>query len=348
MVASNQAATRKLTPKERLLRTLRKEPVDRPPVICMGGMMNAAVVEVMRKTGHTLPAAHSDAARMADLAQDVHVHTGFENLGVPFCMTVEAELLGADIDLGSLECEPKIAKENFPSAEAVQFRDIEAMAHSGRIDVVVEAARRLARDNPDVPVVASLTGPVSAAASIVDPLTFYKELRRNPEAAERVLDYVTGLLSLFAARLADAGVAAIAVADPSATGEILGPKMFEAYALRYNNLFAGRVHALGIPFILHICGDLKVVNPLLPRLESDALSTDAMVSLPNIKKEFPAITTMGNLSTFALEWDGEEKIRRMTRRLVDAGVDIISPACGLSTSTRLDAIRAMTDAVKGK
>ncbi|MDR0842774.1 MAG: methylcobamide--CoM methyltransferase [Acidobacteriota bacterium] len=337
-----------LSQKERLLKTLRKESVDRQPVICMGGMMNAAVVEVMRKTGHTLPAAHADSDRMADLAEDVRMQTGFENFGIPFCMTVEAELLGADIDLGTLECEPKIAKENFPSVEAVELREVEAMVHSGRINVVVEAARRIARDNPDTPVIASLTGPVSTAASIVDPITFYKELRRNPDAAARVLDYVSELLAAFAARLADAGVAAIAVADPSATGEILGPKMFEAYALRYNNLFADRVHALGLPFVLHICGDLRTVNPLLPQLRSDALSTDAMVSLPNIKREFPSITTMGNLSTFALEWDDEDKIRLMTRKLVDGGIDIISPACGLSTSTRLAAIKAMTDEVKGK
>ena len=44
-----------LTQKERLLRVLNKEKVDRPPVICPGGMMNAAIVDVMNKTGHTLP-----------------------------------------------------------------------------------------------------------------------------------------------------------------------------------------------------------------------------------------------------------------------------------------------------
>ena len=81
------------TPKERLLRVLRKETVDRPPVVCTGGMMNAAIVDIMRATGHTLPEAHFDPQRMADLAQDIHTHTGFENIGVPFCMTVEAELL---------------------------------------------------------------------------------------------------------------------------------------------------------------------------------------------------------------------------------------------------------------
>lgn len=58
-----------LTPKERLLRVLRKEPVDHPPEICTGGMMNAAIVEIMEQTGNTLPVAHFDAQRMAALAQ---------------------------------------------------------------------------------------------------------------------------------------------------------------------------------------------------------------------------------------------------------------------------------------
>jgi [methyl-Co(III) methanol-specific corrinoid protein]:coenzyme M methyltransferase len=335
------------TPKQRLLRVLRKEPVDRPPVICTGGMMNAAIVEIMRATGHTLPEAHFDAQRMADLAQDIHTHTGFENIGVPFCMTVEAELLGSEINHGTLECEPKIVREVFPSVGAVEFRDVAQLVRSGRIEVVVEAAHRIARANPDVPVIASLTGPVSTAASIVDPLTFYKELRKNPSGADRLLDYVTSLLGAFAERLvADHGATAIAVGDPSATGEILGPAMFEKFAVRYLNQLADRVHALGFPLIVHICGDLKCVWRLLPRLRCDALSTDALVSLTVLKEEFPAITTMGNVSTFALEWNEPEKIRRITRNLVNNGVNIISPACGLSTSTKLETIRVMTGEVK--
>jgi len=335
------------TPKERLLRVLRKETVDRPPVVCTGGMMNAAIVDIMRATGHTLPEAHFDPQRMADLAQDIHTHTGFENIGVPFCMTVEAELLGSEINHGTLECEPKIVREIFPSVGAVEFRDVAWLVHSGRIEVVVEAAHRIARANPDVPVIASLTGPVSTAASIVDPLTFYKELRKNPTGAHRLLDYVTSLLGAFAERLlTDQGATAIAVGDPSATGEILGPAMFEQYAVRYLNQLADRVHALGFPFIIHICGDLKSVWRLLPQLRCDALSTDAMVSLTVLKENFPAITTMGNVSTFALEWNDAEKIRSMARNLVNHGVNIISPACGLSTSTKIQTIRAMTDEVK--
>jgi len=339
--------TDSLTPKERLLRVLRKQPVDRPPVICTGGMMNAAVVEIMKKTGHTLPEAHSDPSRMSDLALDIQEHTGFENIGVPFCMTVEAELLGSPVDRGTLECEPKITKERFSSVAEVQYQNVLDLVHSGRMDVMVEAAHQIAIAKPDIPVIASLTGPLSTAASIIDPVTFYKELRKNPSAAHRVLNYITELLIAFAERLLEEkGASVIAIGDPSATGELLGPKFFEEYAVRYLNQLADRVHELGFPIIIHICGDVKRVRPQLATLRADALSTDAMISLPGLKSEYPHLTTMGNLSTFALQWSSPEKIATMTRNLVSDGVDIISPACGLSTSTTLERIRAMTETVR--
>jgi [methyl-Co(III) methanol-specific corrinoid protein]:coenzyme M methyltransferase len=334
-----------LTPKDRLLRVLRKEPVDRPPVICTGGMMNSAIVEIMQRTGNTLPEAHFDATKMAALARDVQSFTGFENVGVPFCMTIEAELLGSEIDHGTLACEPKIAREVFPTVHDVIYRDVALLSRSGRMNVVADAAHRIAAENPDVPVVASLTGPISTAASIVDPMMFYKALRKDPEAAHRVLGYVTSLLSALAKRLIESGASAIAVGDPSATGEILGPTMFEKFAVPYINQLADDVHAAGAPLILHICGDMTRVSHCLPHLRCDALSTDAMVNLVSLKSTFPQITTMGNLSTYALQWSTPEKISAITQSLVASGINIISPACGLSTSTHLESIRAMTDTV---
>jgi len=73
-----------------------------------------------------------------------------------------------------------------------------------------------------------------------------------------------------------------------------------------------------------------------------------MVNLAKLKEDFPGITTMGNLSTYALEWGSPDKIALQTQKLVEDGIDIISPACGLSTSTTLANIRAMTRTVQGE
>ena len=125
-----------IAPRERLDRVLGGQSVDRPPVICTGGMMNAAVLEVTGENAPALPAAHFDAERMATLAEQVHAATGFENLGVPFCMTVEPEVLGSRIDPGTLACEPKVAEEAFRSCEAVEYGDPAKLVREGGVDVL--------------------------------------------------------------------------------------------------------------------------------------------------------------------------------------------------------------------
>lgn len=335
-----------LSPKERLLRVFDKKPVDRPPVICTGGMMNAAIVEVMNSTGNTLPEAHHEGGLMAALSSDVHAMTGFENLGIPFCMTVEAELLGSDIDFGTLACEPKIAREIFPSAALVEQRDIATMLKSGRVAEIIQAGYRISRQHQDSPVIGNLTGPVSTAASIVDPVTFLKELRKDPANSHRVLDYVSDLLIAFGREMIKSGVTLISIGDPTATGEILGPKIFGEFAVPYLNKVIDGIHAAGAPVIVHICGKIQPVKHSLPHLRANAISTDALVNLRVLKEEFPQLTTMGNVSTFMLELTEADKVARHTAQLVRDGIDIIAPACGLSTATTLTAIRAMTDTVK--
>lgn len=335
-----------ISPKERLLQTLGKNAIDRAPVICPGGMMNAAIAEVMNKCGHTLPEAHHDEKLMAGLSHDVYTQTGFENFGIPFCMTIEAEVLGSEVNYGTLTCEPKIQNEIFPSVSKVQFQEIGSLLNKGRINTVLQAEYILSRRYTDVPVVGNLTGPVSTAASIVDPMTFLKELRKDSNNAHRLMDYITNFLIAYAQLMVENGASIISIGDPTATGEILGPKMFAQYALPYINKLADGIHAVGAPVIVHICGNMGPVKNQLPQLRADAISTDAMVNLRLLKEEFPQITTMGNISTYLLEFGTPDKVALQAQKLVDEGINIISPACGLSTSSSLDNINALTRTVK--
>lgn len=224
-----------ISPRERLLRVMNKQLVDRPPVICPGGMMNAAIVDIMDKTGHTLPQAHHDNRLMAELAHDVNANTGFENIGIPFCMTVEAEVLGSEIDHGTLVCEPKIVREVYFSAKNVVFKNYDQLLQQGRIPTVLQAGYQLVRRYPDFPVIGNLTGPISTSASIIDPMTFLKELRKDSQNSHKVLDYVSEFLSQYARLMIEHGVNIFSIGDPTATGEILGPKVFAEYAVPYLN-----------------------------------------------------------------------------------------------------------------
>ena len=61
----------------------------------------------------------------------------------------------------------------------------------------------------------------------------------------------------YAREVIDNGADVIAIGDPTATGEILGPRIFEDFAVRYLNQVCDAVHANGKQVIVHICGDMS-------------------------------------------------------------------------------------------
>ena len=213
-----------ISSKERLLGVLQKKKMDRPPVACTGGMMNAAIVEIMSKTGHRLPESHHDDRLMAELAFAVHEHTGFENIGIPFDVTVEADVMGSEIDYGSLSCEPKVVKEKFSSVSKAFSLDIDGLLNSKRISTIVQAGYRLSRKYPDIPVIGNIAGPITTAASVVDPVSFLKELRKDKENSHRVIDHISDFLIAYARLMVDNGATLISIGDPYGIGRDPGPE----------------------------------------------------------------------------------------------------------------------------
>ena len=189
--------------KERLLGVLGGKAIPEVPCICPGGMMNAIVVDLMDRCGIAWPEAHTDPVMMAELARAVYDHEMFENYGVPFCMTVEAETLGAPVDMGNRECEPHVSGYVIDGVE--RWAELpEPDLSRGRARVVIEAIERLKRTGKEgVPIIGNLTGPLSLATSLADPIDFYKSLRRKNEAAHALMRRVTDMLTAFDTAIED-------------------------------------------------------------------------------------------------------------------------------------------------
>ncbi len=335
-----------LTPKERLKLALQREAVDRPPCICPGGMMNMIVEEVMDMTGSQWPEAHSDPNLMADLAAGIYEQGGFENFGVPFCMTVEAEAMGASVFMGTKINEPRVT--TYPINSVTEWQQLRKIhVEEGRAKVVINAIKILKDKNPDVPLIANLTGPVSLASSLMEPTVYYKELRKNSQTAHQMMSFVTENLITFGRAQLEAGANVLTLSDPSGTGEILGPKMFREFAVPYLNQIIDSLKDLAdVGTIIHICGRLKSIYHELNALTSDAISFDSITSVKQVAENVSGKAIMGNVSTFALENNTPEKIKSISKNCIDSGVNILSPACGIGPRTRMANIRAMVKAVK--
>jgi len=324
-----------------------KGKLDRPPCICPGGMMNMVFQEIMEASGCLWPEAHEDPKKMAGLAAALYEAGGFENYGAPFCMTVEAEAMGAAVNMGSLVTEPHIttpAIANTAQWEALLPLELS----SGRVKVVLEAIALLKKKaaQTDVPIIGNLTGPVSVAGSLVDMSVLLKDFRKRPAEAEALLDFITGNLIVFGQGQLAAGADAICIAEPSGTGEILGPRFFREYTVKYINRI---LDALKPPVaIVHICGDLHSVFEILPELHCHIFSFDSLMKVAEMKTVLPQKALMGNLNTHALGTMTPDKVARLARACREHGADVVAPACGLPTTTPLKNVQAMVGAVKGE
>ncbi|EHQ88506.1 methylcobamide--CoM methyltransferase [Desulfosporosinus youngiae] len=333
--------------KERLLNALKGAKTDRSPCICPGGMMNMVVTALMEKANIRWPEAHTDPVKMAGLAKAVYDYGCFENYGVPFCMTIEAEQLGAVVDLGSTICEPHVT--GYVIDNPSQWRELTPFNPYGeRTKVVLEAIKILKQAEDHVPIIGNLSGPVSVAASLMEPVNYYKALRRNKEDAHAFMKFVTEALIDFGKAQIEAGADVIAVSDPSGTGEILGPRLFDEYVVTYVNQLIDGLHEMNpeLPVIVHICGKMHKVYGELNKIRADAHSFDSVVSIKESKKMMPAKVMIGNVSTYALEFADTDRIRLMTRKVMADGSDIIAPACGLGTKSSLENIQAMLQTVQ--
>lgn len=335
--------------KERLSSVLKKNKTDRVPCICPGGMMNMIITELMNLTGIMWPEAHMSAEQMASLAKAVYDYDMFENYGVPFCMTIEAEGIGAKVDMGNTKYEPHVV--DYVINSVTKYKELQIFdINSGRAKVTIDAISILKNKNIGVPIVGNLTGPVSVASSLMEPVVFYKELRKNNDDAHKLMEFVTNQIVEFGKAQVKAGADVIAISDPSGTGEILGPKLFEEFVVKYINMLIDGINQeyKDIPLIVHICGQMHSVYSKLNMLNADVYSFDAIVNIQEVREHLEEKILMGNISSFALETANEDKIRIMTKKAIESGINILSPACGLGTQSSMKNIQAMLKTAKGQ
>ena len=332
--------------KQRLLDVLDKKPKSGPPVICPGGMMSMVCREAGVEDGPEWAEVHRDPNAMAKASLILAKATGFENLGAPFCVTVEAEALGSKVTYGDLNVEPHVTEYALSSPKDLSSLHFHGTASSGRMPMVLDAISILKQSRSGLPVIGNLTGPVSLATSLIDPNLFFRLLVKDKPFIQELLNISTEVIASFGEAQAEAGADVISLGDPTASGEILGPAFFQEFALPALTTIMHRIKHKGARTILHICGDINPILPYLRRTGADALSFESVMSIREVRTAVGDWVLMGNMSTFLLARGVEADIIRSTHRIVQDGIDIVAPACGLSTGTPAASARVMTDTIR--
>lgn len=329
-----------MTSSQRLLSALRRQAVDRPPVVVPGGMMAGSLYSLVQHEHLAYQTIHSDSAAMAEYAMLLQRTCELDNYGVPFCMTIEAEDFGAGVDLGSPHKEPRVTR--YPATtleEVLAIQPTPCRRHQVTLAAIADLA------GGDVPVIGNLIGPTSLLTSLVEPSVVYRAMAKNENMVVRVFTHLTAHLLHFAEQQIAAGADVIVLADPGSSGDIISGDHFTRLVAPFLREIVQAIKARGKPVVLHICGNVMPLAKELTAINWDALSVDSVVSLRKLQAYFPERTLMGNISTHLLAVSGEEQIYRASEKAVEVSA-ILAPACGLSTTTLPQNIRSMVKAAK--
>jgi [methyl-Co(III) methylamine-specific corrinoid protein]:coenzyme M methyltransferase len=327
-----------LTPKERLYRALRKQPVDRMPAVCF---TQTATVEQMEACGAYWPEAHDDAEKMATLAEAAHTVIGFEAVRVPFDITAEAELFGCKIKAGDLKQQPSVIKHSVKNLEDIEkIKDYNL--EEGRVGLILEAVKILSdKYGKELPVIGSMIGPFSLAQHINGD-AWFGNIFTGEDLVPALLDLCSDFNVEYAKAMVRNGADTIAIIDPTASYELIGGEFYEKFALPYQKKIVDAMKELDVATVLHICGNTTNGLGIMDKTGVNGISVDQRVDVKAAKGNVENAIIIGNLDPVAVLWNGSpDDIAAASKKALDAGVGLLSPGCGIVSMTPTTNLQTM-------
>jgi len=151
-----------------------------------------------------------------------------------------------------------------------------------RVPVILEAISILKeRVGDTLPVVAGMTGPFTLAGHLsgIEPLL--KGLLRKPDKYMGFIQLAAEIGSIYGQALMEAGADVVSIADPSASSDMISPRMFRGIV---KPAIAGMVEAIGGTSFLHICGNCTPILGDMAETGVDSISISDKVDARQAKE----------------------------------------------------------------
>jgi [methyl-Co(III) methylamine-specific corrinoid protein]:coenzyme M methyltransferase len=313
------------------------------PAVCF---TQTATVEQMEACGAYWPDAHADAEKMATLAEAAHTVVGFEAVRVPFDITAEAEFFGCGIKDGDLKQQPSVIKPSVKNME-----DLDKLRNyslkEGRIAVVLEAVKILSEKyGKELPIIGSMIGPFSLAQHINGD-AWFGNIFTGEEVVPALLDFCSDFNVAYAKAMVENGADTIAIIDPTASYELIGGEFYEKYALPYQKKIADAMKELDVATVLHICGNTTNGLGIMDKTGVNGISVDQRVDIKTGSANVENAILVGNLDPVAVLWNGTpESIEEASKKILDAGVGLLTVGCGIVSMTPTVNLQKMISCAK--
>lgn len=321
---------------ERIAAALRGEKPDATPIMLHNFMMAA------REAGVSMRQFRRDPEALArSFIQAVETY-GYDGIMVDVDTVTLAGAVGVPVDAPGDE--PARAKGGMLGSleEIDDLPEVDILASAG-VQVWLESVRILKRHFGDEVYIrgncdqcpftlASLVRGMDAwLMDILDP--------DNHERISRLLEYCTGVTLQFIRHMASTGAHMTSNGDSVAGPEVVSPSIFRRLALPYNRRVVAASHQLGLPYILHICGNTGTILDDMMDTGADGLEIDHKtdIRLAHQKLKDRAVF-VGNIDPSGVLALGsprvvEEKTRELLTVFADTPRFILNAGCAIPPTT---------------
>ena len=243
---------------------------------CTYGNDGTAFFETANQLGLGFPEAYVKAGDMAMLAKALRQDSSSKFCYLPFCHTVEAAALGADINLGNEYAGPRARSYIFNSLD--ELSDLPEFDFSkGRISQVLDACRMLHAEGESVAL--EVCGPLTVLSALIDIGQIIKGWRNKPEYMIEIFNGIGRQLIRYMNEAAMAGVRLICYADPTGGLNITGPKLAEIVATNFTVPFLHECEmTLGGNALIHLCPKTSLIITGLGLAEWHDIELDGVLS----------------------------------------------------------------------
>jgi uroporphyrinogen decarboxylase len=327
---------------ERVMATIKGEPVDRPPVMAVLAAYGGTL------TGVPLPILYQDADAYIAGQMAVFEGLGFDAVIGSFDYSAIAEAFGGT---------PVFFTHQAPNMKRPAARTLEdALAlplpdpqRTGRLPLALDCVRGLAgRLNSEAPVIGVLPGPAALPVLLLGMETWMEGILFSRENADALLERTGIFWVQWARALLEAGATFVVATEGMAPREVTTRDLFESLLPHIRSCFE---QVEGPIVFHHTGGSIGHVLDLLRDLPQLAGVTIGSKDCIEGAREAlgPGLPILGNLDNLTLASGNASEVRALTESLLDLAAAkgpmlICNSGADIPTSTPRENLEAMRNA----
>lgn len=197
----------------------------------------------------------------------------------------------------------------------------------------------------ECPVQGWVEGAFAEACDLRDINNMMMDIIEEPEAAKDLLEITTEQAIAFALAQIEAGADIIGIGDAAAS--LIGPKMYEEFALPYEIRLVEAIHKAGGLAKLHICGNVNPLLELLVETGADIIDCDWMVDFKKANEIFGSKSSgCGNFNPVSILLEGDtQTVKDAVLKAVSESTDntIIAAGCEVPIDTPIENLKAVSE-----